>query len=140
MKTLIIPASILIGCIILGGFYYAVQSNKQASIEMQQRIDLAAEREKQAIAQEVAEKEFDAERKSDCLQVYTTESGKWNNVRGWRYDDYYDTCYIRYKETVAKSDAECDKIYPLKNPDGTILNMWVMENLLCKDGEFENSF
>lgn len=39
---LILPVSILLGCIILGGFYYASQINKQRSIERQQQIDLQA--------------------------------------------------------------------------------------------------
>lgn len=33
---LILPASILLGCVILGSFYYASEVNKQASIERQQ--------------------------------------------------------------------------------------------------------
>lgn len=37
---IILPISILLGCIILGGFFYASQVNKQQSIEKQQAIKL----------------------------------------------------------------------------------------------------
>lgn len=37
-QKLILPFSILAGCIILGGFFYANQMNKQQSIERQQEI------------------------------------------------------------------------------------------------------
>ncbi len=39
---LILPISILLGCIILGGFFYASQVNKQKSIEKQQQIEIQA--------------------------------------------------------------------------------------------------
>jgi nitrogen fixation-related uncharacterized protein len=35
-KKLVLPISILLGCIILGGFYYASQVNKQSSTEKKQ--------------------------------------------------------------------------------------------------------
>ena len=38
INKLSIPATILIASIILGGFYYATQRSKQASIEKQQQI------------------------------------------------------------------------------------------------------
>lgn len=42
-SKLILPITILLGCIILGGFYYASQLSKQKSIEKQQQIDLQVE-------------------------------------------------------------------------------------------------
>ena len=42
---LILPISILAGCIILGGFYYASETNKQKSIERQQQVELQAKAE-----------------------------------------------------------------------------------------------
>jgi hypothetical protein len=41
-NKLILPVSILLGCIILGGFYYVSEVNKQKSIEKQQQIELQA--------------------------------------------------------------------------------------------------
>ena len=40
-NKLVLPISILLGCIILGGFYYVNQLNKQKSIERQQQIELS---------------------------------------------------------------------------------------------------
>jgi hypothetical protein len=39
MKKFILPVAILLGCIILGGFIYASQLNKQKFSEKQQQID-----------------------------------------------------------------------------------------------------
>ena len=44
---LILPISILLGCIILGGFYYASQLGKQRLIEKQQQIDMQAKKNEQ---------------------------------------------------------------------------------------------
>lgn len=149
-NKLILPITILLGCIILGGAFYAVQASKQKSIEKQQTLkmeedrriaDAKAEEDKKAAEAkaELDQKEFDAKRKSDCLAIYKTESDKWNNVRGWRYDDSEDTCYIRYKEGSPKTAAKCDELYPDKINDKPTL-IFLRENSLCKDGEFENTF
>ena len=37
-----------------------------------------------------SKREYEAQRKSDCLDIYKVESDKWNNVRGWRYDEDND--------------------------------------------------
>jgi hypothetical protein len=73
----------------------------------------------------------------DCLNIYKTESSRWNNVLGWRYSETDDQCFIRYKDQNHKSDAECDKLYSTEGKWGLIL---ARENWLCKQGEFENSF
>lgn len=148
-NKLILPITILLGCIILGGAFYAVQINKQKSIEKQQTLKMEedrriaeskAEEDRRiaAVRAELDEKEFDAKRKSDCLAIYKTENDKWTNVRGWRYDESTDGCYIRYKDPQVKSAAKCDELYPKK--DGVILQLFWRENALCKDGEFESSF
>ena len=86
LNNLSLPAVILIASIILGGFFYATQVNKQSSIERQQQ------------------KEYIAKRKLDCLTIYKAESDKFNNVQSWNYDhiiDVYgvidDACEIIYK-------------------------------------------
>ena len=40
-NKLVLPVSVLLGCIILGGFYYASQLSKQKSIEGQQQMELS---------------------------------------------------------------------------------------------------
>lgn len=73
-KQLILPASILVAGLVVGGFIYASQVNKSRSIEKQQQIEineqrrseeakLQAEKEKQQILAEIeSEKETTAER------------------------------------------------------------------------------
>ena len=44
-KEIIIPLTLIICSLILGGSYYGVQANKQSSIEKQQQIEMIRERE-----------------------------------------------------------------------------------------------
>lgn len=74
INKLSLPATIIITSIILGGFYYVSQINKQKSIEKQQQAQLESEK-----------RNYIAERKRDCLNIYKTESDKWNNVESWNY-------------------------------------------------------
>jgi hypothetical protein len=138
INKIILPTSILVGCIVIAGFYYASEVNKQQSIERQQRVELEEQRKTEEAKTEQAKKEYFADRKTDCLNIYKTESDKWNNIRGWRYDESSDTCYIRAKDPKPKSDAECDIKYPTGDKSWGYLN--ITDNLLCKAGEFENSF
>ncbi|MEZ4180125.1 MAG: hypothetical protein R3B41_01205 [Candidatus Doudnabacteria bacterium] len=143
-----IPASILLGFIIFGAFFYIMQVQKQQSIERQQtqkfeeerkiaEIESELEKEINATKNEQNEKEYIADRKDDCLTVYKTEDGKWNNVSGWRYDENSDECMIRYKESPPKSEDECDRIFPISN---ALTSIFARQNSLCKNGEFENPF
>lgn len=147
-RKITLPIAIIISAIILGAAFFAVQVNKQESIERQQRIELQEKRaiegekakqadEKAKQEQELAQKEYIAKRKSDCLNIYKTEDDKWNNVRGWRYSVDDDQCLIRYKDPSPKTDLKCDESYPT----GAIYGFTLLQrNLLCKEGEFENSF
>jgi nitrogen fixation-related uncharacterized protein len=131
INKLSIPASILIGCVILGGFYYFTQVNKQNSIERQQQAELSDAKEKQA-------RDFSASQKEACLNIYKQESSEWNNTNGWRYDEEADDCYVQYKENPKKTEAQCDVQY--KGEDGKV-NAWAFTDwLLCYDGLFEKSF
>lgn len=132
-----LPIATIISAIVLGISFYAVQSNKQQSIEKQQLLQLQKEKEIEEARTQQSQKEFQAKRKAECLDIYKTESDKWNNVSGWRYSESEETCYIRYRSPDSKSDAQCDKEYPT---DGTIGTIFLRANFLCKEGEFENSF
>ncbi len=132
-----LPIAAIISAIVLGVSFYAVQINKQKSIEKQQILEIQKEREIEEAKVLQTQKEYQAKRKSECLNIYKTESDKWNNVRGWRYSEKDELCFIRYKEPNPKSDAQCDKSYPT---DGNFAYTFIRSNLLCKDGEFENSF
>ena len=128
-----LPLTILVASVILGGFIYATQVIKQKSIEKQQGITLQENQQKA----EQTQKEYIAKRKTDCLDIYKVEGDKWNNVLGWRYSETDDQCLIRYKDSSPKSDAKCDELYPT---GGTLSFTIIYDKILCKDGEFENSF
>lgn len=131
VNRLSLPATILIASIILGGFYYMTQTNKQESIERQQSAQMLAETNQN-------QKEFIAKQKEACLNIYKVENGKYNNVSGWRYDEQGDECYIQYKASPRKTALECDVQY--KDTKGDVYPAFFMEWLLCKDGLFENRF
>lgn len=137
-----LPLSIVIAAIVLGIAFYAVQAHKQESIERQQMRELEEKRVNEGAKAELEKKEYSASRKLDCLKIYTTESDKYNNVQSWRYEDEADKCFLRYKERVPKSEAECDKTYPFGKDDDDF--DWgyslFFSNSLCKEGSFENEF
>jgi len=95
LNKLSLPAVILIASIVLGGFYYASQINKQRSIERQQEIKMAQE-----------EKEYIAKRKRECYDIYEREREQYNNVEDFEYlepsDNTFsflsDRCVIIYKD------------------------------------------
>ncbi len=99
INKLSLPATILIGSIILGCFYYTVESNKQASIEKQQRVK--AEQDK---------KEYIAKRSKECYDYETLERKKWDNVSGSYYDESKDVCVVTYKTNEYKG-VDCAEIY-----------------------------
>lgn len=131
VNSLSLPATILIGCIILGGFYYFTQIKKQNSIERQQQAELTEKKEQQ-------KRDFSANQKESCLNIYKQESSKWNNTNGWRYDETEDTCYIQYKQNPKKTTEECDAMY--KGEDGKVYSWAITDWLLCYDNLFEKTF
>jgi uncharacterized lipoprotein YehR (DUF1307 family) len=78
-QNITLPIAVIIGATVLGIFLYAVQVNKQQSIERQQRVELSAKA------------------KIDCLKIYESEGKKWNNVSGWSYSDLLG-CEVAYKD------------------------------------------
>ena len=75
MKTekLTLPVTILLSAIILAGGYYAVQYNKQQSIEKQQRIELEAKTQTETFEREQENKEYVAKRKGECYDIEQRE-------------------------------------------------------------------
>ncbi|MSU44951.1 hypothetical protein EXS45_02115 [Candidatus Nomurabacteria bacterium] len=96
-NKLILPVSILLGCIILGGFFYASQVSKQNSIEKQQQIELRAKKE-----QNDAVKLGKAFCASDAEQIaieeykdYCTVSNYCTYKEGTFLTAQYDSAYKR---------------------------------------------
>ncbi len=136
-----LPIAIVIAAVVFGIAFYAVQYTKQQSIEKQQILKLEQDRAIEASKTEQSQKEYIAKRKADCLDIYKIESDKWNNVQGWRYSETDEQCFIRYKDPHPKSDAECDEDYPVGERDDFDWGLiFLRQNSLCKDGEFENTF
>lgn len=89
-NKLSLPVVILLSSIIIGGFYYASQLNKQESIEQYQ------------------DKEYTAKRKDECYDLYEKEAERWSNVKGSHYDVFSDKCVITYVKKE-QDPAECSK-------------------------------
>jgi len=104
INKLSVPASILIGSIILGGFYYLTQINKQSSIEKQQQIELQAKKDAEQAKKDQessdklskmfcvgeAEELAQAQYKKTC--TYDCKEGYYYNAN---YDSYYEVCLQR---------------------------------------------
>lgn len=104
VNKLSLPATILIGCIILGGFYFFTESSKQKSIERQQQAKFAEEKK---INDDKATKEaYDSLTRSSCVDeaeqlaqeqykktcTYECKEGYYYNAN---YKSYYDICLQR---------------------------------------------
>ena len=136
LNKLSLPATILIASIVLGGFYYFSQVNKQKSIERQQQIEQQATLEQD-------KRKYTADQKDACLGIYKAESDKWNNVNEWSYDELNDRCEITYKDPNKKTEAQCQKglddvkaIYK----DEPVPPSSFISYLHCIDGTFTKTF
>ena len=96
-NKLSLPATILIASIMLGGFFYASQVNKQRSIERQQQIKLQDDRRAEEVKAEQTKKEYVAKRKLECYDIEQRERKNYNNVDGSFYDEENDVCQVRYE-------------------------------------------
>jgi hypothetical protein len=84
--------------------------------------------------QKEVDRKFAADQKDACLAIYK-ETSKWNNAIDWRYDANSDTCYLQYKESPKKTEAQCDENY--KGDDEKVLPLFIWDWILCKEGLLE---
>lgn len=84
MKNLNIPIAIVIGCLVLGGFYLATQISKQNSIEKQQQIEEAR----------IALKE----KQDNCENLAVGVKKNWSNVMGLTYSALWRECVVTYED------------------------------------------
>jgi hypothetical protein len=110
INKLSIPATILIAVIILGGFYFFVETNKQKSIERQQETKIAEE--KRIEAEKIKKQKSEAFQKSLCVSeaeqnaIYSNKTrcdqGEIACIKGegsylvGQYENYYNICLQRY--------------------------------------------
>ncbi len=142
-SKLILPISIIIASIILGGVFYATQINKQESIERQQRVELDAKALQDETKQEQDHKEYVASRKTACFDIYNKEKDNWNNITGNEYVERTDTCYVIYKSQQGEWDGKiCDDYLPGdKIVVGTELWYWSMQEYHdCTNKQFRKEF
>lgn len=119
LKNINLPLSILLGCIILGGFYFGSVIIKQNSIENQQRMELNAQKEAdQKKADSAALENLQQQQKEDAeknAKAACVEEAKKNAIAQYdnssfctgdypsdkcfmgtyliaNYDTYYNTC------------------------------------------------
>ncbi len=104
LNKLSLPAVILIASIVLGGFYYATEINKQRSIERQQEIKLANDKRiehnkyltevvnNRGKSRCVSEAELSAEDQYKTTCSYGCKKGYYYIAN---YDSYYKTCLQR---------------------------------------------
>ena len=111
ISKLSLPVTIIITSIILGGFFYATQVNKQRSIEKQQQIKIQEDRRTEEAKSEQTRKEYVVKRKDDCYKIYLQEKENWNNVLDFYYSEIRDICIVRYKSSEpARPKEECKEI------------------------------
>ena len=143
INKLTLPATIIIASLILGGFFYASQVNKQRSIERQQEIKLQEDRRVEEAKTEQAKKEYVAKRKNECYDTYLQEKKNWDNVADFSYSEVRDICIVKYKSSEpAKTKEECGKM--IKNTSEITsdnLRDWIFDNYSnCLENWFSKEF
>ncbi len=124
-NKLVLPISIMLGCVILGGFYYATQINKQQSIEKQQKFEIEEKRkvqidELEKDCKESGEKMYESEKKEASGSTWSViePQYKYNSsihkclYSGGVSDGNYWTRYV--KDTMTN-----ENIIATYNPDTT---------------------
>lgn len=107
---LTLPVTILLGCIILGGFFYVSQINKQKSIERQQILKQMEDRrmEDAKAEQEKAKETFSNNLK--CQTLLKDLKQRWNNVVGIYYDETLNTCIVKYTKKGETEEAPIENM------------------------------
>ncbi len=104
INKIILPATIILASLILGGFYYAVEVNKQQSVERQQELKLQEDRRVKDEQIEREEQErltrrlCDLEAETMAVEQYK-KTCVHNCIEGYFYvanrDNYYKSCLQR---------------------------------------------
>lgn len=97
-EKLILPVSILLASLVLGGFFYASQINKQESIERQQRIKISEDKRTQEAETKKEEEEKVFANNLKCQSLLKEIKQRWYNVVGIYYDSYLNTCIVKYTD------------------------------------------
>lgn len=109
-NKIILFTTILLASMILGGFFYISQINKQKSIERQQWIKLQNERrmEEERAKQDKADKTFSNNLR--CQALLKDLKQRWSNVVGIYYSDLLNTCIVKYTEKGGVEEASIESM------------------------------
>lgn len=110
INNISLPTTIIIASIILGGFYYVSQVNKQRSIERQQQIKIEQEKQEAKAEAEQEQKEYVAKRKMECYEIFKSEKERVSNVENYGYIEDGEVCSERGRIRGCETDT-CEIIY-----------------------------
>ncbi len=122
---------IIVAIVFIGILIFTYASNKNELVRQAQAQE--ALEKKLAVGVKIAQ-----EGKTSCLEIYQVESKQFGNVNGWRYDSEENTCYIEYRDSKKKTQAQCDETY--KDEDGVVYPFFWRNWAMCVDGVFEKEF
>jgi nitrogen fixation-related uncharacterized protein len=96
-EKITLPVSIVIAAVILGIVFYAIQYNKQQSIERQQLFEQQEERIQKDLENKRAELKL---KQDECNSLSSGVKERWNNVVGVTYDsELWKECVVTYTDT-----------------------------------------
>lgn len=113
-----LPLAIVLVAIILGGTFYAIQINKQKSIERQQELKMQEDKKAEEAKTAQTNKEYIAKRRLECYDIIAKERKQWNNVDGGGYVEE-DICRVRYTNEEWKKGDPIFSGWADPNGDGT---------------------
>lgn len=107
LNKLSLPVTIILASLILGGFFYASQVNKQRSIERQQQIKIQADEEKQ---------QTELQAKTETGQVKPISATLQIELCKTEAKDYADKIakadYLKaFEDAMRRGDTESAKVY-----------------------------
>lgn len=129
-NKLVLPISILLGCIILGGFFYASQIIKQRSIERQQRDELQAKMEADKTKADADQASETFSNNLKCQTLLRDLKQKWNNVTGIYYSEGQNTCVVKYTEKGETKEAAVESMQDTTAPKAPVTEKWTGETFL----------
>jgi len=117
-NKLVLPISILLGCIIIGGFIYEGQVIKQKSIEKQQQIELQAKTEADKASAEKDKTDENFNNNLKCQALLKDLKQRWNNVVGIYYqpatgNEFFNkgnTCIVKYTKNGETLEAPVENM------------------------------
>lgn len=114
INKLSLPVVILIASVILGGFLYATQVNKQKSIERQQEIKLQEDKRAYEVKIEKDKADEIFSNNLKCQALLRELKQRWNNVVGIYYSEWQNTCIVKYTKSGKTEEAPIESMQDVK--------------------------